>query len=714
MDDEVHLDFETRSTLPFGRQGGVTAYQYARHPTTDIWCMSWAINDSEVLLWDPWDDDPFPDDLVYALRHGVKFTAHNAGFEYQIWNNILSPRWGLPHLPIEQMDCTAARAAVMALPRSLEGAGSALGLPIQKDDEGYRLMLRMAKPRKPRKGEDPNAILWWDDPERRKRLGEYCIRDTETERELGKVVLPLSESERKAWLYDHKTNMHGVMVDTDFAQRAQRVMEVLEQRYCERLQELTGGVVTAPTEVAAIKEWVNSRGVEADSIAKGVVINLLEDPETPEDVKEVLRVRQEAGKSSVAKYVRFEQLTSEDGRMRENFLYHGANTGRLAGRGAQLQNLPSRGGLSWREADAVIRAVKEIPDPEWAAEWIELMYGPVPTALSSCLRGTIVAPPDKKLFVADYSNIEGRVAAWLGGEQWKIEAFEAYDRGEGPDLYKVTAGGILGKKPEAVNGTERNIMGKIPELALGFGGGVGAFQSMALGYNVQMADYWDIIQASLDDKYIIKANENWDRFGKSSGIYQPEWLASEAVKLGWRDRHPGIVRAWYDAEETAKQALRRPGKWFRFAGGKCAHGAMEYGGVMFLISLLPSGRRTYRAHAALRPATKFGRKTEEIRFHGVDSVTKQWVRMSTYGGDLFQTFVQAIARDVMLNGWINIEEDEVHEFDVNLSVHDEVGAEADEDVELDHFIKLMTDLPPWAAGLPVSAAGYKADRYRKD
>lgn len=721
--DEAHLDFETRSTVPFGRaKGAVTAYQYARHPTTDIWCMSWAINDDTVQLWDPWEDEPFPDELVYAIRHGLRVTAHNAGFEFQIWNNILVPRWGLAKLPIEQMDCTAARAAVMALPRSLEGAGSALGLAIQKDDEGSRLMQRMAKPRKARKGEDPDGVYWWDDKERRQRLGQYCIRDTETERELGKIVRPLSVSERQVWLLDHKTNMHGVEVDVEFARKAQRVMATVEAKYCEELDHLTAGKVGAPTEVGNLKAWLAEQAIETDSVDKGSIIRLLEDPDTPEYVKQVLHIRQEAGKSSVAKYVRFEQLTSDDSRMRENFLYHGANTGRLSGRGAQLQNLPSRGGLKWHEADQVVEIILDTKDPAWAAERVELLYGEVPTALSSCLRGTIKAPEGKALFVADYSNIEGRVAAWLGAEAWKIKAFLAYDTvlgvddtGEelraGPDLYKVTAGEILGKVPAQVDGTERNVMGKVPELALGFGGGVGAFQSMAKIYNVNMADYWDIVQRALDGKFIDKAYGNWESFGKKSGMYQPEWLASEAVKLGWRARHQGIVRCWYDAEETAKQALRRPGKWFTFAEGKCAHGAVEYGGVMFLVSRLPSGRRTYRACARLKQVTKFGRASEEIRFMGVDSVTRQWVSMGTYGGDLFQTFVQAIARDIMVNGWINVEQDN---FDVVLSVHDEIGAEADEDRELERFIDGMIRLPDWAAGCPVSAAGYKAKRYRKD
>lgn len=710
--DRLSFDFETRSTVPFGRaKGAVTAYQYARHSGTDIWCMSWAINDGPVRLWDPWEDEPFPDDVVHALRQGAVFQAFNAGFEWNIWNGILVPRWGLPELDIEQMDCTAARAAVMALPRSLEGAGAAMGLPIQKDDEGHRLMMRMAKPRKPRKGEDPDALLWWDDPERRKRLGEYCIRDTEVERKLGKVLRPMTKTGRRAWLHVHQANMRGVQVDVELAQKAQQVMRAVEQRYCDELSNITGGAVGAPTELASIRTWMAERGVETDSLDKASILRLLERDDLPEDVRSVLHLRQEAGKSSVAKLARFIELSSADGRMRENFMYHGANTGRLTGQGAQLQNLPSRGGLGWKEAGEVAEIILETEDPEWAADRVELIYEDVPTAISSCLRGVIVAPPGRMLFVADYSNIEGRVAAWLGGEDWKIKAFEAYDQGVGPDLYKVTAGEILGKAPEDVDGTERDILGKVPELALGFGGGVGAFQSMAKNFNVNMADYWGIIQDALDDKYLEQAYENWDRFGKKSGLYQPEWLASEAVKIGWRARHQGIVRCWYDAEKSAIKALQRPGKWFPFADGKCAFAAVEYGGVTFLLSRMPSGRRTYRAHARIRIVNKFGREADQIQFMGVDSITRQWVRMTTYGGDLFQTFVQGIAYDIMMNGWQNVEADG---FDAVLSVHDEVGAEGDEDRDLEEFIAGMIDIPEWAAGCPVSASGYKARRYRKD
>lgn len=708
----LHFDFETRSTVPFGRaKNAVTAYQYARHPDTDIWCMSWCIDDAPTQLWDPWEGEDFPEEFLYALKQGATAVAHNAGFEWCIWNFLLVPRLGLPELAITQMDCTAVRAAVMALPRSLDGAGKAMGLAVQKDEEGSRLMQRMAKPRKPRKGEDPNGIYWWDDADRRARLGAYCITDTDTERELDKVVRPLTSEERELWLHDHRTNMRGVQVDVDFASKAKLVMGVVEARYKERLCELTGGEVTAVTQVSKMKPWLADRGVEADALDKTSVINMLEDPEVPDDAKELLEIRQEAGKSSVAKLDRFTTLASEDGRMRENFLHHGANTGRAAGKGAQLQNLPSRGGLKWQQAEQVIQLIMEADDPVYSADMIDLLFGSVPTAISSCLRACIQAPEGKSLFVADFSNIEGRVAAWLGREAWKIKAFQAYDAGTGPDLYKVTASQILGIQVDTVDGAQRNVMGKVPELALGFGGGVGAFQSMAKIYNVDMAEYWPTIQKALDGSFIDKAWAHWDSFGKSSGIFQDEWLASEAVKVAWRSRHPGIVRCWYDAEECAIQALKNPGQWYKFAGGKCAFGATKIGGVPFLISRLPNGRKLYRADAKLRPAKKFGKMAEQITFMGVDSLTKQWVRMSTYGGDLFQSFVQAIARDLLFNGWINVEK---KGFDVILTVHDEVGAEGDQDRTLDEFVEAMTDLPDWAAGCPVSAAGYVAQRYRKD
>ncbi|ASW27622.1 DNA polymerase [Klebsiella phage YMC16/01/N133_KPN_BP] len=726
--EKIHLDYESRSTLPFGKQGGVTTYQYSRHPTTEILLASYKIGSDPIERWRR--GQPLPKRLREAVGDGLKLCAHNFAFEWAMWNNIWVPRLGAPVLPFSQGDCTAVRASVLALPRSLSEACKALGLSVRKDEEGAKVMLKMAKPRKARKDEDPDSIWWWDTPELMDRLHDYCDIDVEVEYALDQVLPELTEDEWQLWQMDHRTNQRGVLLDMPFIHKAKRLMAVSERHYNNELSKITGGEVKAVTEVGPLRNWVNDNSELAlPSFDKTQVENALKDPDVPDDVRRVLEIRQEAGKSSVAKYTKFELLAYLDNVMRENFLHHGANTGRSAGKGAQLQNLPSRGGLKWYQAVEVIKMVMETDDPEWAFQRIEMIYGGVPEALSSCLRLCIIARPGKKLYVADFSNIEGRVAAWLGGEKWKLEAFKLYDtplldehgqkipdpdtefKRKGPDLYKVTAAQILGTTPDIINKVQRNVMGKVPELALGFGGGVGAFQSMAKIYNVNMADYWDIVRTSLDQRFVDKAFDNWESFGKKSGIPQDEWLASETVKLAWRARHPGIVRCWRDAEECAVKALKTPGKWFKFAGGKCAFGAKKIGEKMFLISRLPNGRRVYRCDAHLKTVKKFGRMVDEIRFMGVDSVTKQWVRMSTYGGDLFQTFVQAIARDIMKDGMANVE---AADFDPILEVHDEVGSEGDEDRDLHEYENLMATLKPCYDGCPVSALGYVADRYRKD
>lgn len=739
---KAHLDFETRSVVPFGKSAGpkgVNAQQYARHPTTEIRHACFAFNDEPVQHWHAWRGDPCPQELLDAVADGWTVCAHNAGFEQAIWENIMVPMFGAPPLQMEQMDCTAARAAIMALPRSLEGVGEALKLDVQKDDEGHKVMMKVSKPRAPKKatkknaGEDPNGIYWHEDEALMLRQAVYCERDVEVERHLDKILKPMSGLQRRQWLRVHRANMRGVLIDVEFARKAVDVMGVIAQGYDRRFAEITGGNVKSASDLISMKAWLGERGIDAEVMDKTAVIHLLEQHAEDTTACELLQLRQEAGKSSVAKFHRFITLSGEDRRMLENFLFHAANTGRLGGRGAQLQNLPSRGGLKWHQAERCIQIILSCSDPAWAATQIELLYGEVPTALASCLRGCIMAPPGFKIFVADFSNIEGRVGAWLAGEEWKLKAFRAYDtplldahgnrtpckddgfKRLGADLYKITAGQILGISPWDVNKIERNVLGKVSDLSLLFGGGVGAYVSMGKNYNVDMADYWDIIQSSIDDQFIEKARWAYNKFGKAQaakdGMTEAAWLASETVKVAWRDRHPKIIKAWAECEAQTLRALTNPGKWFPVFGGKCAIGAQKIAGMMFLVYKLPSGRRLYRADAHLASTKKFGRTASEIRFWGVDSTTKKWKRMSTYGGDTFQSYVQATAYDMMDNGWENVEEDG---FAVNLSVHDELGAEAPPFRTLDEFITGMNRQREWADGCPVSAAGYIADRYRKD
>lgn len=718
MKQTVHLDFETRSAVPFGKSAGkhgVSAYQYSLHPTTEVLWASYAFGDEPVKQWRAYRGDPFPDDLRQAVADGHIIAAHNANFEQLIWENTLAARYGLPPLPIEQMDCTAVRAAIMALPRALDGVTRAMGMAEKKDIEGHRLMLKMSKPRKARKHEDPHGLYWHEDPEDMERLGQYCDQDVEAERGLDKVLIRISPYQRQQWLRVHRANMRGVEVDIPFVMEARRIGEWAQDQYSERLIELTDGTVSSAKAVPALKKWLKGHGLVVESLDKAHTAALLEQTKDRPAIQEVLLIRQAAGKSSVAKYDRFEVLSDQKNRMRENFLFHAANTGRAGGRGAQLQNLPSRGGLPWYHAEDCINMIREAKSPEWMMAKIELLYGEIPTALSSCLRGVIKAAAGKKLFVADYSNIEGRVAAWLGDEFWKLEAFRLFDAGLGPDLYKVTAGQIVGRGPETINKVERNVLGKVPELALGFGGGVGAFDSMAKIYGVNMADYWDIIQEAISDNHIEKARWGWGKYGaaqaKASGMPQEAWLAAETVKNAWRERHPGIVACWNQCEQLSVKALQNPGKWHPWSRGRCHIGAKVIGGKTFLLYRLPSGRILYRADASLKAIKKFGREALEIRFWGVDSVSSQWVRQSTYGGDTFQSFVQAIAYDLMDNGWATVEE---AGYDVILTVHDEIGAEADEHRTLAEFEAGMNALPAWADGCPVSSEGYVSERYRKD
>lgn len=741
---KVHLDFESRSVLKFGQAGGVSVNQYARHWGTDIWLLRYSIGDGAVKAWDPWHGEPLPQDLVEAIEEGLIVCAHNATFEWLLWNHIMVPRYGAPELPFEQMDDTAVRAAIMALPRSLEEACKAMGVPVEKDMDGKRLMMRMAKPRKihdyhadgkhsieewadfemAAAGEPMRYTVhptvrvvyeWWADTDRFARLGAYCDVDVEAERALDHVLIEIPAINRRDLMLTHKTNMRGVHVDVDLAERAKAIMNCAETRYADELKELTQDQVNAPTKVGPMREWMEQFGVSTPSLDKAHVSALLESPEfqDPEfPPRRVLEIRQAAGKSSVAKLVRFMELTNEQGVMFENFLYHGAGTGRLSGKGAQLQNLPSRTGLDWHRAEMAVAVIHQYAnDPEGALMLLELLYGDVPEVISSTLRAHLKAAPGKQLYVADFSNIEGRVAAWLAGETKKIEAFNAFDAGTGPDIYKATAGEILGISAWDVDKTQRNVLGKVPELALGFEGGVGAFQSMAKIYRVNMAEYWPTIQRALDAKYVNKARENWERFGSKSGIEIEEWLASETVKLAWRAKHPAIARCWKDCYEHAVKALQQPGKWQKFAGGKLAFGAKEIGGVNFLIGRLPSGRTIFKAHAKLKTVSKFGRPAQQISYMGVDSVTRRWMPMSTYSGDLFQSFVQAAAFDMMMHGWAAVEE---HDYDVVLSVHDELGAESYPDRSVEEFERLMSTMPVWADGCPVVAAGYVADRYRKD
>ena len=423
----LHLDMETRSTVDLRRSG---VYRYAADTTTDVIVVCWAVDAEPVETWLPLKE-PMPSPLRKLLQDpDCIVVAHNAGFERTLFNAKLALKFQVPVIPIERWDCTAARAARMALPRSLDGAAQALGLDVQKDLEGHRLMMRMCRPR----SEDEDGIItWWDDEARMQRLAQYCATDVEVERLLDKQLRHLAD-DRAVWMHTETINDRGVRINTGFAQKAVAAAEMAQAVLNENLERITGGAVRTASNVGGIKKWLSEQGINIfegndESLNKEAIQHLLNKDHLPEDVKAVLRIRANGGKSSVAKYTAMLERVSFDGRVRGNLMYHGASTGRWSGAGVQLQNLPRATVKDWDAAEATLLPV----GPETSS------------TLSQMVRGTIVAEPGHRLIWADYAAIEARGVAWLAGQDDLVDLFA-----RGGKVYEAMAASIYGVDPSEI------------------------------------------------------------------------------------------------------------------------------------------------------------------------------------------------------------------------------------------------------------------------
>lgn len=328
-------DFETYSTLEL-KDTGVHKYADPRH--TGVWCFAHAFDDEEPQIWAPGRElDPR---VRSHIESGGELHAWNASFEFHIWNKICVPVHGFPRLDIEQVHCSMAAALAMGLPASLGLAAPALGLDITKDQEGRRLMLQMAKPRAPRKGEDKSVTYWWDDEDRKSRLFEYCKQDVRTERAISKRVFPLSAAERQVWLLDQRINDRGVRVDVKAVRAAIELVAAERRRLDAEMQVVTGGAVDACSAATALTNWVQGHGVDTSSIRKSDVVDLLAREDLPASVRRALELRQEAGKVSTAKLPKMLDGANEDDKLRGLFGYHGAaRTGRFNSKRVQVHNM---------------------------------------------------------------------------------------------------------------------------------------------------------------------------------------------------------------------------------------------------------------------------------------------------------------------------------------------------------------------------------------
>ena len=668
MSPVLHIDLETRSAADLKKVG---AHRYAEDPTTAIICGSYRFDDGPVLNWV--GDEP-PDEVVQHIMDGGTMVGHNQNFERAIWNS----RGWIGHnsrLSPDSQDCTMARAAAVGLPSSLDNLGSALRLAFQKDKVGHALMLKMCKP----KTRDP--LTWHEDPKDVERLVAYCDRDVETETDADNHLPPLSERERRVWILDQRINDRGFGVDLRLVQRADACVAAAKLRADADIWRATNGAVKKATQAKALADWINGQGIPCSSIADGEIdelvvgADLLDRP----DVRDALAIRRAS--AGAFKFEAMLRAVCADGRIRGSLAYHGTHGGRWAGRVVQPQNFKRLD--TDEEADAVRSALGILAAHDRAVDALDALEMtldlPVLEVLSLCARPMIVAKPGHVLRDADFSNIEGRLNAWFAGEDWKIDAFRAFDLGLGPDLYKVTAGLVLGKPTEAVSKAERQNQGKVPELACGYQGGVVAFQKMGAKYGV-----------SIPDSHARK------------------------IVTDWRIANPRITESWAELGQAAIDAVQSPGVIVSVLGDKVRYTSNGD----FLWCKLPSGRIISYAAPSVGWKTKLvtiDDEEVELNSYGLSywgQKNGRWLKLDLYGGAQCAHIVSGTARDLLVEAMFAVE---AAGYPLILTIHDELLCETPAGFgSLEEFEDIIRrSKPAWAEGLPMVSKAWEDVRYVK-
>jgi len=659
---ELHIDFETRSAVDLKKRG---LDPYIKDPTTDVWVCCFAFDEGDVFTWTP--GMPCPKEIFEHLFMSRKVIGHNVNFELNVINHIMSKRYGWPQLHIEQCECTMIMAYNMALPGALENAVPAVGITDKKDMAGHRLMIQMSKPRKPKKDEKvkEGELLWWDTPDKLKKLYGYCKQDVIVERKLHKLLLPLSKEETKVWFMDHKINARGLQVDIPAAESALEIIDLEKINLDKQMTKVSRGEIASCNAVADIKRFVNCYApVTTENVNAKTIEALLLMPNLPPKVRTVLLLRQAAAKTSTRKLQTMITSASDDGRLRGIFQYLGANTGRWAGRRVQPHNFP-RPSIPQSSIENVFDILNCEAVTNDKLHYIETMFGSPLDIISQSLRGFLIAKPGHRLLGADFSAIEARVIAWLAGQENILEIF----KGDGK-VYEHAASAIFNVPIDQVTPYQRQV-GKVAVLALGYQGGKNAFQKMAVTYDVKVTD-----------------------------------KEAEAIKVNWREANPFIVALWHKVERAAFSAVQQPSTKFSV---KNIHFMVR---GSFLWCQLPSKRVICYPYPELKGVeTPWKEIRTAITYMGVDSLTKKWIRKTAYGGLLCENITQAVARDLMAKSMLLLEK---YNYPVVLHVHDEVVCEVKNGYGcLNDVLELMCAYPDWAKGLPIKAEGFEGMRYRK-
>jgi DNA polymerase len=594
--------------------------------------------------------------FLHLLRHKADLEAHNAGFEFAIWHNIMVPRYGWPEVDLRRWYCSAAKAASYGLPRSLDGATSALGLSQVKDKAGHRLMMKLCKPR-PIWKRDGTGDKYFGTPEEFEQLRQYCEQDVRAEVALSEALEDLSPRERTVWLMDQEINQRGVHCDLPLVNKAITLAAEETERGKKAISSLTDGEVTAPTQVAKLRAWCNERSPsELPNLSAATVQTALTDRALPPEVRQALKLRQAHGKSSVKKYLAMLDRAGGEGRLREILLYHAAHTGRWGGKAVQPQNFP-RPSLGRKAIEHIL--IPAIMQGD--VEELEMFAGSVGEALASTLRSAITAAPGHVLLGADYSSIEARVLSWLAGDENALSLFH-----KGVDVYKDMAASIYGVPVDRVTKEQRQL-GKVAILGLGYQMGADRFMATCADWGVK-------------------------------GVDLP--LAKKVVKA-YRAKYSKVKELWYTTQDAVLRALANQGPQ------KAARCAISYKPPWLHIQL-PSGRLLHYYDPKAK-RNQYGGLS--ISYLGVESLTKKWCRINAYGGKFVENIDQAIARDIMAGGMLRCRN---AGYPIVMTVHDEIVAEVPEHFgTVAEFESLMTTRPLWAAGCPIAAEGWRGRRYRK-
>lgn len=694
---------------------------YARHPSTEIISLAFDLKDGRgCRLWMP--GPASPTELFDYLAAGGLIEAHNAAFEFDIWEFVGRRLYGWPAIDPKQIRCSAAKSRAWSLPGALDEAGDVLDLRIKKDPEGDRLIKLFTMPRTPTKKDPRRRILPTDAPDEAMRFYRYNAQDVAAESELSRHVPDLDGINLDFWLADQRINFRGVHIDKPMVDAASKIVLEAHERYNAELQTVTHGAVDKASELAKLVAWLHGRGVHTETADEDALDELLDNGALPDDCRRAIEIRQAIGSAAVKKLFALSDQLAPDGRVHDLFIYHGARTGRPTGAGAQPTNFPKAGPHVHKCSTCSAHFGGRMLNCPWcgalrapgkAREWspeaaddaykiiktgsldaLEYFFGDAMLTIAGCLRGMFTAAPGFDLIASDYSAIEAVVLACLAGEQWRIDVFRTHGQ-----IYLESASRAFGVSVEEMQAQHKATgqhhplrdKGKRMELGLGFGGWITALRSRQ-------------IQMQGTDEELVDA------------------------VLRWRDASPAVVEFWggqirkpkrgsggrwiyenFGIEGAAVDALKCRETWFYFRGiGFKMHGDALY------CRLLSGRYLTY--HSPRLEASERQAGTYQISYETWNTDPKKgpygWVTMRTYGGRLTENIVQATAHDLQRCA---ILAHEAAGYPIVLHVYDENVSEVPTGTgNLAHFEALMMQRPEWAADWPIKAAGgWIGKRYRK-